>query len=80
MSNSKNDILSKENTQFDAPSHIAAEANIKPNDYGRDYDNSIKNSEVFWAKIASKELECFKTWDRVLEWDYPDYKCFLGGK
>ena len=80
MSNSKNDILSKDNTQFDAPSHIAAEANIKPNDYGRDYDNSIKNSEAFWAEIASKELEWFKTWDKVLEWDYPDYKWFLGGK
>lgn len=80
MSDSKNDILSKENVEFDAPNYIAAEAHIKPEDYENNYENSIKNPEAFWAEIASNELEWFETWDKVLEWDYPNYKWFLGGK
>jgi len=38
----------------------------------------MKDPEGFWAEAAG-ELHWFKTWDRVLEWNYPDFRWFLGG-
>jgi acetyl-CoA synthetase len=35
--------------------------------------------EAFWADIA-RELHWFKPWDKVLEWDAPWAKWFIGGK
>jgi acetyl-CoA synthetase len=35
--------------------------------------------EAFWADIA-RELHWFKPWDKVLEWNVPWVKWFLGGK
>ncbi len=43
------------------------------------YEESISNIEAFWEKEA-KKLEWFKTWDKVLEWDPPFAKWFVGGK
>jgi hypothetical protein len=39
----------------------------------------IKSPEKFWAKIAS-ELVWFKRWSKVLSWNYPFAKWFIGGK
>jgi len=41
-------------------------------------DRAMKDPEGFWAEAAG-ELHWFKTWDRVLEWNYPDFRWFLGG-
>ena len=35
--------------------------------------------EAFWAK-AARGLHWFKPWDRVLDWNPPDAKWFVGGK
>lgn len=35
--------------------------------------------ETFWARMA-KELHWFKKWDKVLEWNLPHAKWFVGGK
>lgn len=43
------------------------------------YRESIENPEAFWAKEAS-ELTWQKPWDKVLEWNAPDAKWFVGGK
>jgi acetyl-CoA synthetase len=40
---------------------------------------SIDDSEDFWAAVAN-ELDWFKKWDTVLEWDCPDARWFAGGK
>ena len=40
--------------------------------------NAISNIESFWEKEASK-LEWFKHWDKVLEWEEPFAKWFVGG-
>jgi len=42
------------------------------------YRKSLENIEEFWAQEARK-LEWFKTWDKVLEWDPPFAKWFVGG-
>ena len=38
-----------------------------------------KDPEAFWENQA-KELTWFKPWDKVLEWDLPFAKWFVGGK
>ena len=38
-----------------------------------------ENSEEFWAKQA-KYLKWFKEWDKVLDWNPPFAKWFVGGK
>jgi acetyl-CoA synthetase len=35
--------------------------------------------EWYWAEVA-KELDWFKPWDKVLEWEVPFAKWFIGGK
>ena len=42
------------------------------------YRKSLDNIEEFWEQEARK-LEWFKTWDKVLEWDPPFAKWFVGG-
>jgi acetyl-CoA synthetase len=48
-------------------------------DYEAVYKESIANPEAFWGKIA-KELEWYKPWNRVLEWNYPYARWFVGGQ
>jgi acetyl-CoA synthetase len=42
------------------------------------YEESIKDPERFWDREARK-LEWFRTWDKVLEWDPPFARWFVGG-
>ena len=43
------------------------------------YDRSIREMEDFWAEEARK-LDWFRTWDKVLEWDLPFSRWFVGGE
>jgi acetyl-CoA synthetase len=43
------------------------------------YRESLDKPEQFWSRIAS-ELHWFKPWDKVLEWDPPNAKWFIGGQ
>jgi len=43
------------------------------------HERSIRDPERFWAEEARK-LDWFKTWDKVLEWDPPFAKWFVGGE
>jgi acetyl-CoA synthetase len=49
------------------------------NRYLEVYNRSIEDPEGFWAEEARK-LEWFKTWDKVLEWNEPFSKWFVGGE
>ena len=40
---------------------------------------SIEHNEAFWAKVAG-ELEWFRPWDRVFEWEYPRFRWFVGAQ
>jgi len=42
------------------------------------YEESIKDPEKFWDNEARK-LEWFRMWDKVLEWDPPFARWFVGG-
>ena len=46
-------------------------------DYEAEYSRSVADPEAFWDRIA-KELEWFSSWKKVLQWDYPWAKWFVG--
>jgi acetyl-CoA synthetase len=45
--------------------------------YREMYERSIRDPEGFWGEVA-RELDWFREWDRVLEWQPPDAKWFPG--
>ncbi|MCC5944910.1 MAG: acetate--CoA ligase [Bernardetiaceae bacterium] len=51
------------------------------NDYTTAYRQSVENPENFWSNVAERFL-WQKKWDKVLEWDFHDYKAewFKGAK
>ena len=57
------------------PPEVKAHAHIQ--DYDAAYKASIADPEKFWDGIA-KELHWFSPWNKVLEWNYPWAKWFLG--
>ncbi|MGH9850574.1 MAG: acetate--CoA ligase, partial [Blastocatellia bacterium] len=82
MSQSQPDInsLLKEDRVFAPSTSFSAAAHIKSReDYDRIYKRSVEDPEGFWSEIAS-ELHWFKQWDKVLEWDEPFAKWFVGGQ
>jgi acetyl-CoA synthetase len=68
-------LLEEERT-FPPPQEFKENANI--ND-PRIYEIAARDPEAFWAK-AAEELDWFKKWEKVLEWDPPWAKWFVGGK
>jgi acetyl-CoA synthetase len=70
----------QENRLFPPPPAFSAKAHIKSRaEYDRMYRESIDNPETFWGEIAG-QLHWFKKWDKVLEWNAPNAKWFVGGK
>jgi acetyl-CoA synthetase len=72
--------LLKEERVFEPAPAFREGAHIKSRaEYDRIYQRSLEDPEGFWADIAS-ELEWFEPWTKVLEWNEPFAKWFLGGK
>ena len=60
--------------EFRSKAHIKSMA-----EYDRLYKEAADHPEEFWAKIA-QELHWFKPWERVLDWNLPFAKWFVGGQ
>ena len=74
------DSTLRENRVFPPPPEFSAKAHIKSLEgYETLYKQSIEDPEKFWAGVAG-ELHWFKTWDKVLDWNLPWAKWFVGGK
>jgi acetyl-CoA synthetase len=74
------DSTLRENRVFPPPPEFSAKARIRSlEEYEALYRDSIENPEKFWAEAAG-ELHWFKPWDKVLEWNLPWAKWFVGGK
>ncbi len=71
------DHLLQETGEIPPPPHVARQATLQ--DYDETYRRSIADPEGFWAEVAS-ELEWFKPWDKVFQWDYPNFQWFLGAQ
>jgi acetyl-CoA synthetase len=71
--------LLKEKRVFPPPEAFSRAAHVKSlEEYRRLYDRSVKDPEGFWAEQA-QALVWSRTWDRVLEWNPPFAKWFVGG-
>ncbi len=68
--------LLKENRIFKPPREFKAKAYIKDSSL---YSKAQKNPKKFWADQA-KNLDWFKKWNKVLQWNRPFAQWFVGGK
>ena len=69
-----------ESRKFPPPAAFAAQAHIKSlEEYDALYKRSIEDPEGFWGEVAGA-YHFFKKWDRVLEWDLPFCKWFVGAR
>ena len=72
--------LLNENRHFPPPAGFREQAHIASMDeYNRLRKQALEDPEAFWSEAAS-QLHWFKKWDRVLDWNVPDAKWFVGGK
>jgi acetyl-CoA synthetase len=80
VTNQDIDSTLRENRVFPPPAEFSTKAYVKSlEEYEKLYKQSIENPEAFWAGVA-RELHWFKPWDKVLEWNLPWAKWFVGGK
>jgi acetyl-CoA synthetase len=74
------DSTLRENRMFSPPPEFSAKAHIRSlEEYEALYKESIADPEKFWAGAAS-ELHWFEPWTKVLDWQLPDARWFVGGK
>jgi len=80
IANQDIDSTLREDRVFPPPEEFSRKAHIKSlEEYEALYKQSIGDPESFWAGVA-KDLHWFKPWDKVLEWDLPWARWFVGGK
>ncbi len=69
------DHLLQEGGEIQPPASLVRQVYLQ--DFDGAYQRSVEDPEGFWSEAAS-ELDWFKPWDRVFQWDYPTFKWFLG--
>ena len=68
-------------TLYQPPKEFSKHASVSSMDQYRDiYRQATEDPEGFWGRFAEKELHWFEKWSRVLEWEAPFAKWFVGGK
>ena len=70
------DALFEEKRTFPPAAHFAEQAAIRDRAL---YEKADRDLEAFWAE-AAESIDWFQKWERVLEWEPPHAKWFLGGK
>ena len=70
------DDLLRENRSFPPPAGFRNKARIQDEQI---YAEAERDPEGFWAKFAD-ELEWSRRWDKVLDWNPPHAKWFVGGQ
>ena len=70
------DALLQEERTFPPPGDFVGKANMADPDI---YEKARQDPEAFWAGLA-EGLDWFQKWERVLEWNPPFAKWFVGGK
>jgi acetyl-CoA synthetase len=70
------DSLLREKEQYPPSAAFRNNAAVKDDSFRLD---AAKDSEAFWGRMA-KELQWIAPWSKVLEWNLPFAKWFVGGK
>src|SRR5579864_529246 len=70
------DDLLREDRTFAPPAQFKASAHVATESI---YAEAERDPEAFWARFAG-ELEWSRPWDRVLDWQPPHAKWFVGGR
>ncbi|MGO8930166.1 MAG: acetate--CoA ligase [Limisphaerales bacterium] len=66
---------------FAPPKAFSRRAHLKSlAQYRKLYHQSIQSPKKFWGRQAKAELVWFKRWSRVLKWEEPYAKWFVGGQ
>ncbi len=74
------DSVLDEQRRFEPSAEFSRKAQIKSlAEYEALYKESVEQPEKFWGR-AAEELHWFKKWDKVLEWNLPWAKWFVGGQ
>ena len=79
-------VLLAENRVFEPPADLAANSNVKAwmDKHGiKDLDELLEKCqdiEWFWKEMADEFLDFYKPYDKVLDWDAPWAKWFVGGE
>ena len=74
------DTVMQEERRFAPPAEFAARAQIKSlAEYERMWNDAAANIEKFWGDLAG-DLQWFVQYSKVLEWNEPFAKWFVGGK
>ena len=79
MADEKNpqiDALLQENRKFEPPPAFVETAHARD---PKIYEEAARDPEAFWAKFAA-ELEWSTPWTKVLDWQPPHAKWFVGGQ
>ncbi|MGD0815489.1 MAG: acetate--CoA ligase [Verrucomicrobiota bacterium] len=71
----------QEERVFPPPKAFSSVARVKSMaQYRALYNESVRQPEKFWGRVASEELVWFKPWKKVLQWKLPNAKWFTGGR
>ncbi len=70
------DVLLHEERRFPPPEAFRERARVSDR---TPYDRAAADREAFWEEQA-RELDWFRPWDRILDWEPPFAKWFVGGK
>ncbi len=76
-------VFMVEGQAFAPPEEFSKQAHIQSMErYEAMYKRSVEDPEGFWAEVAEENLDWYKKWDKVLEYDFhkPEIKWFIGGK
>jgi len=75
------DSVMQEARVFPPPPEFAARARIgSMEEYEALYERAKNDPESFWGDYAREELHWFEPFTRVLEWNEPYARWFVGGK
>lgn len=81
MSQNTIESILEEKRSFNPPAEFSQKAHIKSREqYQQLYKEAASDPETFWAKLAETELHWFEKWEKVLDWQPPFAKWFVGGK
>jgi acetyl-CoA synthetase len=81
MSQATIESILQEKRLFSPPPEFSQQAYVRSlREYEQLYDKAKGNPERFWGELAEQELHWFQKWQKVLDWQPPNVKWFVGGK